>query len=96
MVRDFSKRHAADEKLLPGGVLPISGRPPESTLAGVVSGEFDHILEANDAFLQMVGYSCEDLTGGQLYLPSLTPAEYSRLDELAHEEALRYGACRAR
>ena len=93
VVRDFSARHSADEKLLPGGVLPISSRPLESTIAGVVSGEFDHILEANDAFLQMVGYSREDLAAGQLYWPSLTPAEYSHLDELAHEEALRYGAC---
>jgi PAS domain S-box-containing protein len=93
VVRDFSDRHAADEKLLSGGVQPVSGRPPESTIAGVVSGEFDHILEANDAFLQMVGYTREDLATGQLYWPNLTPAEYSRLDELAHEEALRYGAC---
>ena len=92
-VRDFSKRHAADEKLLPGGMAPGSGRSPESTIAGVVSGEFDHIIEANDAFLQMVGYSREDLATGQLYWPSLTPTEYSHPDELAHEEALRYGAC---
>ena len=75
MVRDFSQRHRADEKLRRGGVLRLlSGeRAKESTIAGVVSGEFDLITDANDAFLQMVGYSREDLVAGRLYWPDLTP-----------------------
>ena len=68
-------------------------RAEESTVAGFVSGEFDHITEANDAFLHMVGYSREDLIAGKLYWPDLTPAEYSHLDEEAQEEGLRYGIC---
>jgi formate hydrogenlyase transcriptional activator len=92
VVRDFSKRHAKEEKLRQSRVLP-KARSEESTIAGVVSGEFDHITEANDTFLQMVGYSREDLVAGQLYWPDLTPSEYLHLDEEAHEEGLRYGAC---
>ena len=34
--------------------------PAESTIAGIVSGEFDRIIEANDAFLNMLGYSREE------------------------------------
>ena len=41
----------------------------------------------------MVGYSREDLVAGHLYWPDLTPAEYLPLDEEAHEEGMRYGAC---
>ena len=67
--------------------------PAESTIAGVVSGEFDRIPEANDAFLELVGYSREDLLAGRLHWPDLTPPEYAALDELAHEEGLRFGAC---
>jgi PAS domain S-box-containing protein len=95
VVRDFSQRHLAEEKLHRGGVLRLlSGeRAEESTIAGVVSGEFDHITDANDAFLQMVGYSQEDLAAGRLYWPDLTPAEYLPLDEEAQEEGMRYGAC---
>ncbi len=95
VVRDFSKRHVAEENLRRGGVLRLlsSERAKESTIAGVVSGEFDHITDANDAFLEMVGYSREDLAAGQLYWPDLTPAEYLPLDEQAHEEGMRYGAC---
>jgi len=64
-----------------------------STIAGIVSGEFDRIPEANDAFLKLVGYSREDLVAGRLHWPELTPPEYSALDDLAHEEGLRFGAC---
>jgi PAS domain S-box-containing protein len=65
----------------------------ESTIAGIVSGEFDRIPEANDAFLDLVGYSREDLLAGRLRWPDLTPPEYLALDELAHEEGLQFGAC---
>ena len=67
--------------------------PAESTIAGIVSGEFDRIPEANDAFLEIVGYSREDLVAGRLRWPDLTPPEFAPLDELAHEEGLRFGAC---
>ena len=92
VVRDFSERHARDEELrrtrARRALLPV-----ESTIAGIVSGEFDRIPEANDAFLDLVGYSREDLQAGRLCWPDLTPPEYFALDELAHEEGLRFGAC---
>jgi len=92
VVRDFSDRHEKDEKLRRSRarVRPV---PSESTIAGIVSGEFDHVPEANDAFLEMVGYSREDLLAGRLRWPDLTPPEYAPLDDLAHEEGLRFGAC---
>ncbi len=92
VVRDFTKRHESDEKLRRSRaqIRPI---PAESTIAGIVSGEFDRIPEVNDAFLELVGYSPEDLQSGRLSWPDLTPPEFSALDELAHEEGLRFGAC---
>ena len=87
VVRDFSERHERDEKLRRSRprVRPLLS---ESTIAGIVSGEFDRIPEANDSFLEMVGYSREDLSAGRLHWPDLTPPEYSALDDLAHEEGL--------
>jgi formate hydrogenlyase transcriptional activator len=92
VVRDFSDRHERDEKLRRSRarIRPI---PSQSTIAGVVSGEFDRVPEVNDAFLELVGYSREDLLAGRLNWPDLTPPEYAPLDELAHEEGLRFGAC---
>jgi formate hydrogenlyase transcriptional activator len=92
VVRDFSERHERDEKLRRNRAR-LRPAPSESTIAGIVSGEFDHIPEANDAFLALVGYSRDDLVAGRLHWPDLALPEYSALDDLAHEECLRFGAC---
>jgi PAS domain S-box-containing protein len=91
VVRDFTKRHEADEKLRRRSrTRPIAS---QTTITGVAWGEFDRILEANDTFLQLVGFTRDDLREGQLQWLELTPEQYSPLDELAHEEGLRFGAC---
>ena len=92
IVRDFSDRHASDEKLRRSRarVRPVVA---PGAITGVVLGEFHRIPEVNDAFLELVGYSREDLREGLLQWPDLTPAEFAPRDELAHEEGLRFGAC---
>lgn len=92
VVRDFTKRHRLDETLRQADVR-LKRTPPEPTIAGIVSGEFDRITEVSGAFLRMLGYQHDDLVGGQLHWSDLTPSEYLPLDERAHEEGLRYGAC---
>jgi len=92
VVRDFSARHERDEKLLRSRtrIRPI---PAETSIAGIVSCEFGSVPEANDAFLDLAGYTREDVLEGRLPWSSITPPEYAPLDELAHEEGLRFGAC---
>jgi PAS domain S-box-containing protein len=92
MVRDFSDRHEQDEKLRRSRAR-LRPAPAHPAIAGIISGEFDNIPEANDAFLELVGYSREDLQSGLLNWPRLTPPEYRALDDVAHEEGLRFGAC---
>jgi formate hydrogenlyase transcriptional activator len=92
MVRDFSDRHERDEKLRRASARRRQA-PAESTVTGVVAGEFDRIPEANDTFLKLVGYTREDLLSGALVWPDLTPKEFRARDEFAHEEGLRFGAC---
>jgi formate hydrogenlyase transcriptional activator len=92
LVRDFSDRHERDENLRRDRVR-LSDLPVESTIAGVISGEFDRFVEANDAFLELVGYTRDDLQAGRLKWLDLTPPEHVALDEIAHEEGLRFGAC---
>ena len=92
VVRDFSDRHQRDENLRQGG--PRLGMlPAAATIAGIVSGEFDRIVEANDAFLSLVGFTREDVQAGRLRWHDLTPPDFFALDDLAHEEELRFGAC---
>lgn len=90
--RDFTARHGREEKLKQHRTA-ISPPPDRSTVVGVVSGEYDRITEANDRFLEMMGYEQHAIASGQLRWPDLTPPEYEPLDEIAYEEALRFGAC---
>jgi formate hydrogenlyase transcriptional activator len=92
VVRDFTDRHERDEKLrrTQARIRPAS---THSTISGVVSGEFDQIPEMNDAFLEMIGYTNDDVATRQLHWSELTPPEYAALDDIAHEEGLRFGAC---
>jgi PAS domain S-box-containing protein len=92
LVRDFSDRHEKDEKLRKAHAR-LRMRPARSTIAGVISGEFDRIVEVNDAFLNLVGYSREDILSGQPHWRALTTPEGLALDQLAHEEGLQSGAC---
>jgi PAS domain S-box-containing protein len=54
----------------------------ESGIIGVVFWNMDGcITDANDKFLEMVGYSRTDLLAGRIDWRRLTPPEYRRLDE---------------
>jgi PAS domain S-box-containing protein len=48
----------------------------DSPIIGVISGNEDSILEANDAFLAMLGYSRDDLSDGGLRWAEITPPEF--------------------
>ena len=92
-MRDFSDCHERHEKLerRRPRVRSNSGK---TKVASIVSGEFERISEANDdAFLELVDYSREDLANGAIDWPALTPPEYAAVDGFAHEEGLRFGAC---
>jgi PAS domain S-box-containing protein len=92
VVRDFSDHQEVDQTLAHSSKR-TKRRPAQPYVVGIVSGEFDRITDASDAFLAMVGYGHDDLIDGRPYWPDLTPAEYSLLDERAHEEGLVNGAC---
>jgi PAS domain S-box-containing protein len=58
----------------------------ESNIIGIVIGDLDgNIIDANDAFLRLVGYSREDLSSGELRWDSMTPPDYHGSDLLALE-----------
>jgi formate hydrogenlyase transcriptional activator len=79
VVRDFSARHRI--------------KAAEPAISGILSGEFDRIIEANDSFLNMLGYSREEFTGGALRWADIVAPECLALQEHAHEEGLLHGAC---
>jgi PAS domain S-box-containing protein len=57
----------------------------DSDIIGIIMWDLDgRILEANEAFLRMVGYSRDDLVSGDLRWTALTPAEW----KYTHEQAV--------
>lgn len=51
------------------------------------------ILDANDAFLELVGYTREDLEEGRIRWHELTPKEYWHLEEAGRRQVRETGRC---
>jgi PAS domain S-box-containing protein len=66
----------------------------QSNLIGVITAGIDgSILDANDAFLQLVQYTREDLREGKLRWDEITPPEHRPLDEWVLEQLQKHGVC---
>ncbi|BAY18339.1 two-component hybrid sensor and regulator [Anabaenopsis circularis NIES-21] len=65
----------------------------ESSIIGIIEAEPDKITFANDAFLQMLGYTQADLLAGNLRWQDMTPPEYSELDQAKVQEVFVSGVC---
>jgi PAS domain S-box-containing protein len=62
-------------------------RMAEANILGIlVSEKNGRVLDANDAFLKMLGYTREDLQRGRLHLDRMTPPDQLPLDELATQQ----------
>jgi len=66
----------------------------ESNLFGVIVFETDGaITEANDYFLNLVGYSRADLRAGRLNWRAITPPDHEAADARAFEEITHHSVC---
>ncbi|WP_445240441.1 PAS domain S-box protein [Microcoleus vaginatus] len=66
----------------------------EANLIGIIFGDVNgSIIEANDEFLRIVGYTREHLQRGELNWIDITPPEYRPLDKKGIAEAQATGAC---
>ncbi|HEY9676340.1 MAG TPA: PAS domain S-box protein [Waterburya sp.] len=69
-------------------------RVVESNMIGIGAWNRNgQITEANEALLQLVGYTQADVEAGNLYWEELTPPEYRHLDEKALREIESSGIC---
>ncbi len=66
----------------------------ESNIIGVMIADIHGgISEANDLFLRMVGYTCEELKAGLVRWDTMTPPEWRAVDEHIVRELKTSGVC---
>jgi len=70
----------------------LLGRLREANVLGVVVSTEQGAYEANDAFLDMIGYSRDDLAAGRVSYQSVTAPGWASRDRDALEELRRAGA----
>ena len=64
----------------------------DSSVVGMIFADFQgRILDANDYFLQMVGYSRAELEAGAIHWDAMTPAEHTAADYAAMEHLMQHG-----
>jgi PAS domain S-box-containing protein len=82
LYRELQEREAKIRRLVDSNIIGV-----------LISDPQGQILEANDAFLEIVGYSREDLTSGRLRSTKLNPAEWQTANDLARTQIRATGSC---
>ena len=70
------------------------GRLRDTNVVGFVFADERRIIEANDAFLSMLGYDRSDLTAGRVDWRAMTPPEWAPMDDAAIAQMRADGSCR--
>jgi len=82
LYRDLQEREAKIRRLVDANIVGV-----------LISNHEGQILEANDAFLQMVRYAREDVTSGRLRWPELTPPEWQAVSAQSEAQLRASGTC---
>ena len=90
IARDITERNHAEKELRKSE--ERFRRLFDSNTIGISVAELSgKVLEANDAYLAMIGYSREELLSGVVRWDGMTPAEYRFKDQIAVEQLQRTG-----
>jgi PAS domain S-box-containing protein len=90
--RDLTSQRRVEVTLREGAEL--MGRLREANVLGVVLVGEDRVYDANDAFLDLIGYSRDDVDAGRVSYQGVTPAEFAASDAEAQRQLRQTGAVR--
>ena len=94
LVEDITERRNAEQALRRSETR--MRRFYDAELVGIIYWDLEgNILDANDKFLDMIGYSREDLQAGRIDWIGMTPTEYHERDMKAIEELRQTGTHRS-
>jgi PAS domain S-box-containing protein len=71
----------------------LLGRLRDANVLGVVVAGVHRVYDANDAYLDMIGYQRDDLEAGRLTWPEISPPEWADVQDKALGELQRTGVC---
>jgi PAS domain S-box-containing protein len=92
LVRALAERERSQEAL--SRMEKYVSRVVDSKMVGIFMwNHSDHIDDANDTFLQMLGYTRDELEAGKINLRDITPPENRPRDHAALEKLLTSGSC---
>ena len=91
MVTDITEQRRAESAVRESNRL--LGRLREANVLGVLVATEDGIKEANDAYLDIIGYTREELEGGRISWTAVTPPEWAASDEDAVRQLRSRGVC---
>lgn len=65
----------------------------QSSHLGVVIATPERIMDANDSFLRMIGYTRDEMLESTIDWKKMTPPQFAKLDEKAAEQLRTFGVC---
>src|SRR6202012_1640421 len=71
----------------------LLGRLRDANVLGVVVAGERHVYEANDAYLDIIGYRRDDLEAGRIAWREISPAEWDGVQDRALDQLRQSGAC---
>lgn len=92
MFADITEQRRGEAALREGNHL--LGRLRDANALGVAVAGEGGIEEANDALLDIIGYTRDDLKSGPIHWRTITPPEWTASSEDAVEQLRRTGVCR--
>ena len=92
MFRDLTEQRRAEAALREGSEL--MGRLRDANVLGVVEVGEQRIIDANDAYLDIIGYTREDLEAGRIAWRDISPPRWTGVEQEAVAQLRRSGVCR--
>jgi PAS domain S-box-containing protein len=92
MLTDITEQRRAEAALRQSNRL--LGRLRDANVLGVLVVSEEGIHEANDAFLDIIGYTRDDLESGRIHWRAITPPKWAAGDDDAIEQLRRTGTIR--
>ncbi len=90
--KDLTEQRRTEAALREG--IELMGRLRAANVLGVVVADEERVYDANDAYLEIIGYTRDDLDAGGIAWREITPPEWAGNQDDAIAQLRQFGACR--